>query len=220
MFQLRPPSVRPVVSGPGPDVNTAPAFVLAQPPQETSPVWPLCIPKHAYPMAIDECRALQSRANISQGPAFSGKTSEGGFMFWIWIGGSGLRGVGVSDLYALGLPVLLFQRFVDEDILLLLDCGLWGLWMDNATTPPNAHPFSEPIDFIGTQHMKRESWSVVSLLAHPLLAASRLFLVQHNPIIHCYKAARSHTALFSFLRSTLQRQGSRTPRRNGCSWCA
>lgn len=83
MFQLRPPSVRPVVSGPGPDVNTAPAFVLAQPPQEASPVWPLFIPKHAYPMAIDECRALQSRANISQGPACSGKTSEGGFMFWI-----------------------------------------------------------------------------------------------------------------------------------------
>lgn len=53
MFQLRPPSVRPVVSGPGPDVNKAPAFVLAPPPQETSPVWPLCITKHAYPMAID-----------------------------------------------------------------------------------------------------------------------------------------------------------------------
>lgn len=33
-------------------------------------------------------------------------------MFWIWFGGSGLRGVGVSDLYALGLPVLLFQRSV------------------------------------------------------------------------------------------------------------
>lgn len=60
----------------------------------------------------------------------------------------------MSDLYALGLPVLLFQRFVDEDILLLSDCGLWGLWMDNATTPPNAHPFSESIDFIGTQHKK------------------------------------------------------------------
>lgn len=119
MFQLRPPSVRPVVSGPGPDVNTAPAFVLAQPPQETSPVWPLCIPKHAYPMAIDECRALQSRANISQGPACPGKTSEGGLMFWIRFGGSGLRGVGGSDLYALSLPVLLFQRSVDEDILLL-----------------------------------------------------------------------------------------------------
>lgn len=81
MFQLRPPSVRPVVSGPSPDLNTAPVFVLDQPPQETSPVWSLCIPKHAYPMVIDECRALQSRANISQGPGDSGKTSEGGFMF-------------------------------------------------------------------------------------------------------------------------------------------
>lgn len=78
MFQLWPPSVMPVVSGPGPDVNTAPAFVLTRPPQETSPVWPLCIPKHAYPMAIDECRALQSRANIS---ALSGKASEGGSVF-------------------------------------------------------------------------------------------------------------------------------------------
>lgn len=31
---------------------------------------------------------------------------------------SGLMGVGGSDLYALGLPVLLLQRSVDEDILL------------------------------------------------------------------------------------------------------
>lgn len=114
MFQFQPPSVRPVVSGPGPDVNTAPAFVLARPPQETSPVWPLFIPKHAYPMAIDECRALQSRANISQGPACSGKTSEGGFMFWIRFGGSGIRGVGVSDLYVLGLRVLVCSRSNNE----------------------------------------------------------------------------------------------------------
>lgn len=81
MFPLGPPSVRPVVSGPGPDVNTAPAFVSAGPLQETSPVWPPSVPKHAYPMAIDECRALQSRANISEGPTLSGKASEGGLMF-------------------------------------------------------------------------------------------------------------------------------------------
>lgn len=92
MFQLRPPSDRPVVSGPGPDVNTAPAFVLAWPPQEASPVWPLCVPKHAYPMATEGCRALQSRANISQEPGVSGKTSEGGFMFWAWFGGLWLKG--------------------------------------------------------------------------------------------------------------------------------
>lgn len=111
MFQLRPPSVRPVVSGPDPDVNTAPAFVLTQPLWETSPVWPLCIPKHAYPIVI-ECSTLQSRANTSQGPACSGKTSEVGFMLWIWFEGSGLRGAGGSDLYLLALPVMLFQIHV------------------------------------------------------------------------------------------------------------
>lgn len=79
MFQLRPPSVRPVVSGPGPDVNTAPVFVLAQPLQETSPVWAPCIPKHAYPMAIDKRRALQRRENILQ---VQEETSEGGLLFW------------------------------------------------------------------------------------------------------------------------------------------
>lgn len=80
MFQLWPPSAMAVISGPGPDVNTAPAFVLTRPPQETSPIWPLSIPKYAYPIAIDECRPHQSRANIS---APLGKASEGGLMFSI-----------------------------------------------------------------------------------------------------------------------------------------
>lgn len=78
MFQLRPPSVSPVVSGPSPDVNTAPAFVSPRPPQETSPVWPPRVPNHAYAMATDECRGLQSRTNVSEAPALSGKPSEGG----------------------------------------------------------------------------------------------------------------------------------------------
>lgn len=83
MFQLWPPPAMAVVSGPGPDVNTAPVFVLTRPPQEASPIWALCIPKCAYPIAIDECRALQSRANIS---VLSGKASEGRPMFWMWFG--------------------------------------------------------------------------------------------------------------------------------------
>lgn len=91
MFQLWPPSVMAVVSGPGPDVNTAPVFVLTRPPQETSPIWLLCIPKYADPIAIDECRPLQSRANIS---ALSGKTSETRSMFWIRLGRSVLMGSG------------------------------------------------------------------------------------------------------------------------------
>ena len=37
--------------------------------------------------------------------------------------GSGLRGVGGSDIYASGLALLLFQRSADEDILLLLACS-------------------------------------------------------------------------------------------------
>lgn len=157
MFQLRPPSVRPVVSGPGPDVNTAPAFVLARPPQETSPVWPLCIPKHAYPMAIDECRPFQSRANISQGPTCSGKTSEGGFMFWIWFGGSRLRGVRGSDLqYMRSCPVpkvCRWRHFV------ILRPWLWGYgW----TTPlPNAHPLAEFIHLLCTKTCEKDHQQVV-----------------------------------------------------------
>lgn len=92
LFQLRPPSGQPVVSGSGPDVNTAPAFVSAPPPQETSPVWPLHIPKHAYLIATDGCRALQSRANISQELGGSGKTSEGGLVFWVWFEGVVAKG--------------------------------------------------------------------------------------------------------------------------------
>lgn len=40
-------------------------------------------------MAADECRGLhlQSRANISEAPALSGKPSKGGWVFGIWIGG-------------------------------------------------------------------------------------------------------------------------------------
>lgn len=117
MFQLWPPSVRPVVSGRGPDVNTAPAFVSARPPQETSPVWPLCIPKHAYPMVIDECRALQSRANNKRTSSFR-KDFRGRPNVFNLISGS-VPGVGGSDLYALGLPVLLFQSSTDEDVLFL-----------------------------------------------------------------------------------------------------
>lgn len=80
MFQLRPPSVSTVVSGQSPDVNTAPVFVSARPLQEASPVWPLCSPKHAYPMASDECRALQSRSDILRGPSvLAGSTSDGQF---------------------------------------------------------------------------------------------------------------------------------------------
>lgn len=117
MFQLRPPSVRSVVSGPGPDVNTAPVFVLARPPQETSPVWSLCIPKHAYPMVIMNVEPFKAEQIFHKfRKDFRGRLNV---LDLIW--GSGLRGVGGSDLYAFGLPVLLFQRSVDEDILLLLD---------------------------------------------------------------------------------------------------
>lgn len=52
---------------------------------------PLCIPKYAYPIAIDECRPLQSRANSS---APLGKASEGQSMFWIWFRRSVLIGSG------------------------------------------------------------------------------------------------------------------------------
>lgn len=103
MFQLWPPSAMAVVSGPGPDVNTAPAFVLTRPPQETSPIWLLCIPKYAYPIAIDECRPLQSRANIS---SLSGKASEGRSMFWIWFGRSALMGSGRIWPIRVGSPCL------------------------------------------------------------------------------------------------------------------
>lgn len=97
-------------------------------------------------MAIDECRALQSRANISL--ACSGKTSEDGLMFWIRFGGSGLRGVGGSDLYAFGLPVLLYQRSVNEDIFIIVRSSLWVYGWTNSSTPPNGHPFAEYIDFL------------------------------------------------------------------------
>lgn len=52
---------------------------------------PLCIPKYAYPIAIDECRPLQSRANIS---APLGKASEGCSMFWTRFGRLVLLGSG------------------------------------------------------------------------------------------------------------------------------
>lgn len=149
MFQLRPPSVSPVVSGPGPDVNTAPAFVLAQPPQETSPVWSPCIPKHAYPMAIDECRALQSRANISQWPACSGRTSEGGLMFlrsqgwWEWEGLTYMRWVFLSCC-SRGLWMKTFYCKISASVLLMDDCS----------APPNARPFTEFVDF-SCEHVKK-----------------------------------------------------------------
>lgn len=56
--------------------------------------------------------------------------------------------MGGSDLYALGLPVLLFQQSVDEDILLLV----FRFWVFKSATPPNAHPFAEFIYFLGTKH--------------------------------------------------------------------
>lgn len=79
---------------PGPRCKHSPGLCMAPPPQEASPVWPLCIPKHAYPMATEWCGALQRRANISQGPGGSRKTSEGGLMFVAWFGGSWLNGSG------------------------------------------------------------------------------------------------------------------------------
>lgn len=103
MFQLWPPWAMAVVSGPGPDINTAPAFVMTRPPQETSPIWPLCIPKYAYPIAIDERKPLQSRANIS---ALSGKALEGCSMFWIWFGRSELMGSGRIWPICFGSPCL------------------------------------------------------------------------------------------------------------------
>lgn len=118
MFPLRPPSVSTVVSGQSPDVNTAPVFVSARPLQEASPVWPLCIPKHAYPMATDECRALQSRSNILQGPSvLAGNTWDGQFHVFL----SESR---ESDQYVLALPVLLLHGFVHEHMQ-ALDFFFW-----------------------------------------------------------------------------------------------
>lgn len=135
MFQLRPPSVRPVVSGPGPDVNTAPVFVLARPSQETSPVWPLCIPKHTYPMAIDECRPSKQSKYFTRTSMFR-KDFRGRFHVLDLIWGSRLKGAGGSDLYVFSLPAPLFQRSVDVDILLMFEVDLG--WRMNNSTPTNA----------------------------------------------------------------------------------
>lgn len=135
MFQLRPPSVRPVVSGPGPDVNTAPVFVLARPSQETSPVWPLCIPKHTYPMAIDECRPSKQSKYFTRTSMFR-KDFRGRFHVLDLIWGSRLKGAGGSDLYVFSLPAPLFQRSVDVDILLMFEVDLG--WRMNNSTPANA----------------------------------------------------------------------------------
>lgn len=59
--------------------------------------------------------------------------------------------MGGSDLYALSLHVLLFSRSVDETFCYCKTMGL-GLWMDNSSSPPNAHPFAVFSDFVCTEH--------------------------------------------------------------------
>lgn len=117
---FRPPPACPVVSGPRPEVNKAPAFVVRElcgsgPRKPVSfmlslnmaILWPLMLACH-----VD---VLQSRGNSSHELVsfWSGKTSER-FMFWIRYRYWGAERRGNTSPIALPLPVPLFRRPLEK----------------------------------------------------------------------------------------------------------
>lgn len=71
-----------------------------------------------------------------------------------------------------------------------------GLWMDNPSTPPNAHPFAEFIDFLGMEiqkRMKKFTSRLCDIFVSSLLVASSEFSSQSH--LTTKHTAKAHTAL-------------------------
>lgn len=216
MFQLWPPSVSPVVSGLGPDVNTAPAFVSALPPQETSPVWrsiSLNMLILWLLMDVEPFKAEQIFWNL-----FLRIDIRGWFHVLHWnrlVRALGSRGN--LTLYYIVSPYQIVLKFGGRRHF-IFKATPFGWGMDKSTTPPTTLPLLEFIDFFGNENKNRRN--IQPQVVQHLCNLIWMLFMQHDPIMLNNRQI-SHSAMYVFPpRSTLWSSSSRTPTRTGFSWPA